>query len=274
MRIMTFDAVRAVASIVATPPMISTLDVSNLNTASRSRVARSTTTTQSITYTWGLSKQISGVAMGGHNLSASATWRVRLYSDAAQTLLLYDSGATLANPPKPFESLLWGEDPLGATIFEGWDQRWSTMWFSQVLAQSMVVDFSDPANEKGFIEVAWLLADLYQDFEPEYGLESKWNDTTQQKRTEGGSLVAEPGAQFRSLSMEMKLMRETERQRLSELSRKQRLLGDIFISVYPEEVWPASLRRDNEMLAKITEAPGLSHTSSSRHSSRLSVQES
>jgi hypothetical protein len=274
MRIMTFDAVRAAASIVATPAMIASVDVTNLNNASRSRIARAVGTTQSIVYTWTLSRQISGVAMGGHNLSPSATWRIRLYADAAQTQLLYDSGATLANPPKPFESLLWGEDPLGATIFEGWEHRWASLWFSQVLAQSMIVDFADPANEDGYIELTWLLADLYQEFEPEYGIEPKWNDTSRQRRTVGGSLVAEPGAQFRSLSMEMKLMRETERQRLSELSRKQRLLGDIFISVYPEEVWPAALRRDNEMLAKITEMPGMPHTSSNRHSSRLVVQES
>ena len=71
------------------------LPLSNLQTADIAQVARSTNAANSstiINFNLGSIQPIGGVAFGPANLSPGATWRLRLYSNAAMTVLTYDSG--------------------------------------------------------------------------------------------------------------------------------------------------------------------------------------
>ena len=65
---------------------------------------------QQLRATWAANVSIAAVALCHHNLTASATWRVRLYSDAAFTTQVYDSAAqSLQRPATGYWDYGFGE---------------------------------------------------------------------------------------------------------------------------------------------------------------------
>lgn len=139
-----------------------TYPVTNLNSLPLSRVARSSSAAAADTkfkITLDKPRPIRLLAFVRHNASLDATFRIRLYSDAALTTLLYDSGTgeQFWPPVYPNGTLEWEDDGF-------WSGQYSTdqitgyrvtrsIWLDQFyLAQAILVDVVDTTNPAGFFE--------------------------------------------------------------------------------------------------------------------------
>lgn len=251
MRILITQADSATLSV--SPAVVATLPASNLQLPERALVMRTTSTAnQQISGTWAAGKLLSGLELDRHNLTSAGTWRLRLYSDAAWTTLVYDSGALLVNPPKSLGELVWGVDPLGAGVFDGWALAFASMWFTPVVAQSFRIDLADAANPDGYLEVCRLM--LGHTIEPTWNFEWQprlaWSESTKQTRTDGGTLRSEAFQPYRSGSVTLPWLTSGDRARFLDLYRTLGRRGDFFVSLYPEQ--GGMLERDNAMRAKFT----------------------
>lgn len=259
MRIITPNDADA-ATLTASPAVVATLPVTNLQTSERARVARTTSTAdQDIKGTWSAAKVISAVALNRHNLSSSSTWRVRLYQDAAWTTLVYDSGAVTAVPPKALGDLEWGVDPLGASLFDDWSHAFSQMWFDPTVARSFIVTLSDAANADGYMEASRLFVGRYlqPSVNAEYGMRLGWQESTLQERTDGGTLRSDGVAPYRRLQFRLGWLSTSDRPKFLEWARRDGRRNDFWIAAFPGDA--TSLERDHAMSGKLVAAPDISH---------------
>lgn len=87
-----------------------TLPLENIKTRQLSKVARSTNNTNSSTrlrFSTDIARIISTVGIISHNLTSSAKWRYRVYSDSGYTTLVYDSGQVDVWPQSPYGTYEW-----------------------------------------------------------------------------------------------------------------------------------------------------------------------
>ncbi len=262
------------ATLTADPALVATLPVTNLQDASRARVARTTSTaSQQIKGVWSAAKIISACALVRHNLTSAATWRLQLYTAADWTGLAYDSGAILACPPKALNDLEWGVEPLGASLFTGWALAFSSMWFTAVNARSFIVTLADAANPAGYMEASRLFIGRY--LEPQYnydwGIKLAWREDTTQERTEGGTLRSDGFDPYRRMSFRVANLSPSDRPKFQEWARRDGLRTDVFVSAYPGD--GSALERDHGMAAKLVSSPEIDHRRLSIFASEYIVEE-
>lgn len=272
MRLITVnDADTAV--ITATPAAVSSMPASNLQDPSRKKIRCLNLVNQELKLTWSSARVLSGLALLRHNFTSSATWRVRIYDDAAATSLVYDSDVQLTNPAKVLGDLVWGIDPLGASLFTDWAYAFSTLWFEPVAGMVMIITLNDPINPAGYLEASRLFTGAY--FEPidgpSYGLKLGWRESTTQSRTAGASIRSDPSEPYRALSINLDWLDEGDRAKLTEIGRRVGLRKDIFLSVYPEH--GGALERDNTMQCKFTTAIEPSRANAVRYEAPLTFEE-
>jgi hypothetical protein len=258
--------------------ILSSLPQSNLTKSQRSKVVRTSNVSDLIlNLNWGGSgKNISGIALIRHNLSSTATWRIQLYDAQNQTgNVLYDSGVISAIPVKSLGDLDWGVDPLGATVFDGWDENntFSTKWFTQVTALSVRITVADPSNTDGYIQASRLFIGVASTptINVKYGLQSSWEEDTQQFRSEGGSLRSDSKPQFRSFVLTMDDLNNGERSAFFDNVRVVGKSLDFLVSVFPE--FDGTTERDYTMQCKLSSMPRFTNISHDRHSVTFNLVE-
>jgi len=262
------------ATLTAAPAMVATLPQTYLQDQARERVARTTSTAaQDIKGTWVSGKVIAACALVRHNLTTSGTWRLRLYSDAAWTTLVYDSGAIAVIKAKALGDLEWGVDPLGASVFTGWALAFSQMWFASVTARSFTLTLTDAANPAGYLEASRLYIGRYIQplYNFEWGIRLRWEEDTTQERTDGGSLRSDGAEPNREMTFRLAWLSLSDRPKFLEWSRKDGLRNDFFLNAYPED--GTALERDHSMAAKLAAMPGASHRSAVDFDGEYTVKE-
>ncbi len=120
------------------------------------------------------------VALAGHNLSATAQWRIRFYSDYAQTVQVWDSGTVNVWPAFfQYEQLEWednnfwfGNDTLDAASNY---TALATMFANDVYldVRSILVEMFDTTNVAGYVEVGrCFVSTAFQPvYNPDYGMQ-------------------------------------------------------------------------------------------------------
>lgn len=262
------------ATLTASPAMSATLPVTYLQETSRARVARTTSAAaQDIKGTWGEVKVFSALALVRHNLSLAATWRLRLYGDAAWATVVYDSGTIGAVAPKALGDLEWGVNPLGESLFTGWALAFSTMWFTALRAQSFILTLNDTANPAGYLEAARLFIGRYLSptWNFEWGIKLSWAEDTTQERTDGGTLRSDGFEPYRRMSFKLAYLPGIDRAKFIEWTRKDGRRNDVFISAYPGDA--TSIERDHAMAAKLIASPEMAHSSVNAFGSEYIVEE-
>ncbi len=262
------------ATLTSSAACVATLPATNLQNAYREQVARWTAIdAQRFTLLWPSAHHISGVCLYRSNLSSSATWRVKVWTDSTLTTTLYDSGTQYANPPIPLGSLEWGVDELGSALYSDWGYTISTAWFAPVLSSALTIDIADPENADGYAQASRLFVGQY--FEPAVGpsdgLQMAWLENTQQSRTEGGTLRVETGAAWRKIALDLQQMQEEDRVRLSNMARNAGMRDDVFLSVFPERA--DELERDYQMQARIVTPSTMQSYAPIRHNTTLTFEE-
>lgn len=263
-------------TLTVAPAAVASLPVTNLQDATRARIWRSTSAAdQVLRLTWPTAKVLSALAILRHNLSASAQWRIQVFSDAAWSTQVLDTGTVPAYAVKTLGELSWGVDPLGASVFTDWAYAFSVAWFAPVTGQSVQVTLSDPTNPAGYLQASRLFAGNY--FEPvlnaDYELSIGWREATVQTRTEGGTLRSDPQEPYRALDIPLPMLSaaQGENVKLLEISRRAGLRKDFFISVYPGV--GGALERDYTMAAKFVQTPALKAAFFSAYSTALQLEE-
>ena len=122
------------------------LVAANLQNDFKGQVHRSTGTSVSYTLTWTAGETVGAVALPATNLSASATVRVRLYSDTGGTTLIADSGTINACPGLNLGLWNWAL-PLNGNAFAFGGASKSAVWFdAHYFARRCVIDLVDTGN--------------------------------------------------------------------------------------------------------------------------------
>ena len=215
---------------------------SNMQNDLKGQVHRSTGTSVTYTLTWTGGETVGGVALPATNLSASATIRVRLYSDTGGTTMVADSGAVYACPGLNLGLWNWSL-PLNANAFAFGGVSKSAVWFaSHYSAKRCVIDVVDSANAAGYIDCARIVAGAY--WQPEvnadYGVEVGVLDLASSARNDAGDNLTDRGALYDTMTFSLDQMGATDRARAMQIMRSAGAAKNIFVSVLPGDANPVA----------------------------------
>ena len=196
---------------------------------------RSTGTSVTYTLTWTNGESIGGVALPATNLSATATLRVRLYSDTGGTTLIADSGTVYACAGLALGLWNWAQ-PINANAFAYGGASKSAVWFSSHwFARRCAIDVVDTLNPAGYVDCARLVVGAY--FSPQYnasyGAKVGVVDTTTAQRTDSGDLPPDRGTQHDRMTLALEHMPETDRAQLMWIMRSAGTARNVFLSLLP-----------------------------------------
>lgn len=211
------------------------LDTANLLNDFKGQVHRSVGLSVSYTITWGDVEQIGGVALPATNLSASATVRVRLYSDTVGSGLLADSGVIPACPGLNLGYGDWSR-PRNSNAFALGGASKTSVWFeSHHAARRCVIDLVDAGNTAGYIDCARLVLGSYWQpfYNASYGAQVNLVDTSGISRNDAGDLLVDRKARHDAMSFSLTQMPEADRARLMQILRNAGTSRNLFISLLP-----------------------------------------
>lgn len=245
------------APLTASPAAVATLPVTNLQLPARARVWRSTTdAAQTLFATWnGSGHYLNFVMLSRHNLEAGATWRVQVYSDAAWTTQVYDSGTVDAYDFATLGELDFGVEELGSSVFNGFlGQMFSLAYFARVLALSVKVTISNVGNAAGYVQASQLFGGDYTELTynaREAGL--AWRETGGIERSAGGTPRTEASVAWRELDLNLASVSAADRPTLMDMLRYAGKRRPVFAALYPGA--GGEKERDYTMVGKFIDLP-------------------
>lgn len=245
LRIISDNAI-ARATLVAST-VAGLLVASNLQTPLKSEVWRANGTTETLTATWASSEMVSAVALFG-NFSPTTMMRVRGYSDAAGTNLLFDTTSVPACPAPAIK--LRGWTPAQAAGAYGYGGgAWARSYFASWSVQRLVIDLVDTANLQGRIEAAWGVIGAY--WSPSRTVSNApWTlvDSSSHYRTDAGDLLTDAGTIHKKIPIDFGRFLPADRSILVSMLRNSRA-HPLFVSVFPG-VADLELERDYTIYGK------------------------
>jgi hypothetical protein len=214
------------------------------------------------------------VALWRHNLTASATWRVRLWSNANWTGgPLYDSGTVTAFDSALLDSLAVAEGLSAENVL---GLKMSVLYFSlQTTVRSWTVTLNDTTNPAGYIEAPRLWVGEYltpTTTNIAKGVSMAWDEETDQVRAASGTLrsISRVGP-FRRFRFALPLFEAADRKILSGIARHAGRRRDCFLSLYPGD--GTALELENQALVKFDAAGELEHRLTAHWNTSLSAAE-
>lgn len=264
------------AATLTSSDFTATLPVANLQVEGRARVARTTnaTGTKTINGNFAGTTLCSALVLYGHNLSGTATWRLRLYNGANQTgTVVYDSTTLTPQTVVGWGAFQWGAEPWGSYIFRDWEQPFYSLFFSEVYAVSFRLEITDTGNPAGYLQASRLIMGRYLTpyFNAAYGLALSWDTNSVQRRTLGGSVRTDRRATFRRLAFDLETLDAGERALWLDLARSVSLHREMFVSIYPGV--GGELERDHSLLCKFSQVPASNLPVPERWSMKLELIE-
>lgn len=241
------------ATLTASPAVVATLPVTNLQIAPRSKVLRTTSTAdQVINGDMGAAFVADGFSLARHNLGTQATVKLRLFDGANQTgSVVYDSGDVAVSEPIAAGVFILGVDAWGDkasdidVIF--------THWFTPTAYRSFEITLSDAANPDGYLQAGrmFLGLSLAPEINYAWGAKLEWVEDTKLERTAAGSLRSEGVQPFRRFSIDLNHLTVSDRERFSAAFRRIGKRQDILIAGYPGA--PGAQAIDYTLVAKLTQ---------------------
>jgi hypothetical protein len=254
---MIYDNVADEATVTADSTVTGFVGPSSVQNDYKGQVHRSDGTSVVFTLVWSTAMQIGGCFFMT-NLSGDATGRLQLFSDAACTTQIGDTGTLSVAQGSPLELWNWSE-PLNANAFAFGGITKSAMWFdNQVgLVRGAKLSLSDPTNAAGYIDTARIGMGAY--WEAPYGPTSADPivvDTTQNKRNDAGDNMSDRGTQHDQLTIQLRGLSTTDRATLMRVARHNGKFLPVFISVFPADYDPV-LEQDNMIYGKFSSDEGV-----------------
>jgi hypothetical protein len=228
----------------------------------------------SLTLTWATPEIIAGVALPYCNLSSQATLRVYGYTNAADSVPLFDTGAVLACPNAGFGLWNWGAVPLGANAYAYGGGALGRVWVPVPGAvRKLIIELSDPGNPGGYIEASRLVCGAY--WEPaknvDYGASAQPLDHSKNFRNDAGDLMSDQGARSVKLALPMSKLDPTDRARLFSILRGNGITRPVFVSVFPNDTDTAR-EQDHQLYGKLVTTPSMTLPSFNLAAATLEIE--
>lgn len=265
------------ATLSSSPAAVGAMPVTYLQDQTRARIWRSNSVVEAQHILGDLASYatLSAVALVRHNLTTSASYRLRLYSGSGQTgTLVYDSGAqSVGELVLGWGDFAWGVGTWGAESAADWPVPYFAHFFAEVQALSFDLQIDDSGNPDGYLQAARLV--LGQSWSParnaDYGLSLSWRETSRQVRTDGGTLRTDARDPYRRISFDLSALDPLDRDDLTDKIRRAGLRNDIFLSCQPGR--GGARERDYAGLFKLSESPSVVASSYRIYKAQMTLEE-
>jgi hypothetical protein len=267
-----YDNVADSAALTASS-VASGLPVTNLQREQKGLVWRSTSTTATITATWSAAQTLQAVALPFCNLTPTATIRVQVYANIADTMPVRDTGPQPAGAYIPDD--IWGGNPsLSVNSYSFGGGTYARLWFGRSIGRRMEITISDPNNPAGYLEVNRLVCGNYWSptYNTSFGLSIGYADSSTQTRTEAGNLLTTAGTLHRTLDFDLQWLTAKDKTQMLSILRGNGLRKPMFVSVFPQDV-DKTKEQQYQIYGKLTDLAKLTHPVYSVYSSSISLQE-
>ncbi|WP_298929260.1 hypothetical protein [uncultured Ramlibacter sp.] len=250
-----------------------TLAADNLLTDIKSEVWRSTGTTAALTLEFDDAELCSMLALPFCNLTSTATFRLRGYTNVDDVDPIVDTGEVLASAYQPFGLWEWGA-ALGVNAFSYSGGVYGRVYFTASVIRKLVLDIVDTDNPSGYIEAARVVTGSYwsPQFNASYGVELGLNDQSKHERSDASDLRTTRGGTWRSLTFQLDRLEPADRQRMYEILRGNGLSRPFFISLFPEDGDP-SVEQSYQLYGKLARAGVLGLPTFAVYNTALSIEE-
>jgi hypothetical protein len=211
----------------------SSLVVDNLKTDYKAAVYRSTGTTTTITATWASNETIGVVVVPFCNLTATATMRVRLFTNTGDASPAYDSGNVLAGASVPTDAWEWGSTPLGVNAYSYVGAAYGRCYTTPTVCRKMEVIITDTSNASGYVEAARLVCGNYYNPEndADIGVSIEFPENSVSTRNDASDLITDIGTRTKKLSFNLNNMTVTDRNKILALLKSNGTSRPMFISL-------------------------------------------
>lgn len=213
-----------------------TLVASNLQTDLKTQVHRSNGTSVTYTAKWSGNQTVGCVTLPCTNLTASATMRVRLYSDTNATALVSDTGTNIAIPGFNLDASLWPTARNANSFAYGGGVK-AVAWFTNqpTNVRAVVIDLVDSANPAGYIDSSRLVIGAY--WSPTYniqnGIQFDITDNSLTSRRDSGDLVADRSFSYDTFTFDFSILPDSDKNQLIKILRNVGVYKNIFVSLLP-----------------------------------------
>ena len=266
------------------------LTAANLLTDIKSEVWRSIGTSATLTLAWPVAEMVGMVALPFCSLTASATIRVRGYSDGGATLLfdtstfytasngaaagqtaVIDKTAAPFVPPTIWD---WGLVPLNVNSYAHAGAATGAVWFAPYAVKTIRIDIYDASNPLGYIEAGRIVVGNYwsPSYNAEVGVVLTAHDDSKHTRTDAGELRTDRGAQYKGVALNLQLMPPADRNQLWNIVRGNGMARPVYLSLMPEST-DSSEEQTFQFHGKLTKNAGLTYQFVGATSSQLELEE-
>ena len=214
------------------------LPASNLGTREQWQVGRSTnalTTSTKFSVDFGRMVNFRSFALANHNLSQSASWRVKLGTTAGADDL-YDS-AFQAVWHLPFDSdmLEWESSSYWEGALDDPSEYLGHPYLAShtlptwINARYLTIEIDDTTNAAGYVQIGRLFAGggLQPEYNAAYGLKDSWIDNSELIETDSGYTLAYLKRRRRAVSFALPWISHDEAALVHEIQRRQGLWGEV-----------------------------------------------
>lgn len=251
------------------------LAASNLLNEYKGQVWRATGTSATLTVVWSAGQTIGGCALPFTNLSPTATMRVQLYSDAAHTTQILDTGTNLCCGNAALGIWDFNYIPTGANGYSYGGGVYASSWFAPTAAvRSAIITLADSANSLGYVEAARLVMGNY--WEPttnlEYGAQLSMLDTSVHARNDSGDLTTVRGTRHKTFAFNLSWLSPAERKQVISILRGNGLPRPLYISGFPANA-DLDLEQDYQIYGKMTSVAPINVPYFNIFSNQFDIQE-
>lgn len=256
----------ALTSTISASTAAGTLAATNLLIGRKSVPWRSTATSATLTMTWTTSKAIACVVLPFSNLSSTATFRARCYTNAGDPSPVLDTGAQLA-------AAGFTDTPQGVNSFAYGGGSYGCIWFNATACKQVVLDIVDTSNPLGYIEAGAIVAGNFWTTAESaaYDVSLSFKDSTNNSRTDAGDLQTDRGTLSKALRFDMPHMITSERNTFISVMKKG-TSTPIYVSLVPLATDPVE-EQIYQVYGKLSDNLSLTYAAYNQFSSTFEIEE-
>lgn len=220
------------------------LPLANLQKREPWLVARSSSATNAATQfaaDLGAVRNLRTFALGNHNLSLSARWRVQLGTTAGASDVYDSAWQAVWSMGFDADLLQWEaasfwegvvDDPSAYAGYPYLALHLLPQWLN---ARYVTVLIDDTTNPAGYVQIGQFFVGggLQPTYSASYGLKDSWVDRTQVTESDSGYAFADPRRRRRRVQFATEHLSKTEAAVAHELQRRQGMWGDVLWVPYP-----------------------------------------
>lgn len=222
-------------STISTSSTAGSLVPANMQKDRKAETWRSTSTSATVTLTWTNSEIVSMLATPFCNLSSTATFRVRCYTNVGDASPILDTGVQLACPYTPLGMWDWGNLPLGVNAYSYGGAAYGVIYFQANAIKKLVLDIVDTSNPSGYIEMSRMVSGAYWSPANNAELDPKLEvmESATHERNDAGDLFTDIGYISKKIEFSLAVMTSADKNSVMNILRGNGMARPVFLSLMP-----------------------------------------